>query len=733
VDAQKWFVKVAVAGPFWQPLDYVSVQGALAPGVRVRVPFRRQTRVGLVVACDTEAGYDEAKIKPIEAVLDAAPLFSPLELRFLAWAAGYYHEPIGEVVMAALPKRLRAGEPNQIEGQTEWFLTQAGLQISLDSLAKNAHKQRALWAALRQQPSWTESQLNQAFDHWRALLRRWQDLGWLQTRTTSCLAQRALPTPCRHKLNAQQQQAVDQVLQGAQGFQTYLLQGVTGSGKTEVYLALIEAVLARGQQVLVLVPEIGLTPQTLARFEAHLQQPVVALHSGLNDSERHCAWHLVREGTVQVLLGTRSAVFAPMQRLGLCILDEEHDLSFKQQDGFRYSARDLVIRRAQLSEVPVVLGSATPSLESLFNVRQGRYRHLLLTERAAQAQMPKMTLLDIRGERLVEGVSAPLRAAMMRHLAAGNQVLVFLNRRGFSPVLMCHGCGWQARCPSCDANLTYHQVWSELRCHHCGHVEKAPSVCPDCGAKAFVPIGQGTERLEQVLGETFADYPVLRIDRDTTRRKGALVDKLAQIHQGEAAVLIGTQMLAKGHHFPQVTLVGLIDLDQGLFSVDFRAAERMAQLVVQVAGRAGRGTQPGEVLIQTHHPQHPLLLTLVRQGYDAFAEQALAQRAQAQLPPYCFQILLRAESLLPTQALTFLGAVKNALLSTAVAQPCEMWGPVSAPMERRQGRYRYQLLLQSSDRRALHQWLNAVQGDLANMASAARVRWSLDIDPQEMR
>ncbi len=733
MERQKWFVKVALAGPFWQALDYVSEMGELSPGVRVRVPFRRQTRVGLVLACDTVTDYDEAKIKPISAVLDESPLFSALELGFLNWAAAYYHEPIGEVVMAALPKRLRAGEPNRIEGQTEWYVSPAGLQISLDSLAKNAHKQRALWSAFMQQPSWTESQLNQMFEHWRALLRRWQDLGWLHTRTASCLAVRPLPPPCRHSLNAQQQCAVDKVLQLGQMFQTFLLQGVTGSGKTEVYLALIEAVLARGQQALVLVPEIGLTPQTLARFEAHLQQPVVALHSGLNDSERHCAWQLVRKGEVKVLLGTRSAVFAPLHNLGLCILDEEHDLSFKQQDGFRYSARDVLIRRAQLSGVPVVLGSATPSLESLFNVRQGRYQHLVLSQRAAQSKLPKIRLLDIRGERLVEGVSAPLRAAIEHHLGAGNQVLLFLNRRGFAPVLMCHSCGWQARCPSCDANLTYHQHCSELRCHHCGHSHKAPSCCPDCGAKAFVPIGQGTERLEQVLREAFAGYPIWRIDRDTTRRKGALKDKLAQVHQGEAAVLIGTQMLAKGHHFPQVTLVGLIDLDQGLFSVDFRAAERMAQLVIQVAGRAGRGTQPGEVLIQTHHPQHPLLVTLVEQGYEAFAEQALVQREQVQLPPYSFQILVRAESLLAQQALCFLSAVKRALLATAVTQPCEVWGPVSAPMERRQGRYRYQLLLQSSDRRALHQWLNAVQGDLATMECAPQVRWSLDIDPQEMR
>lgn len=730
---QKMFVKVALAGPFWQALDYATHQVDLIPGVRVRVPFRRQTRVGLVMACQAHTDYDAEKIKSILDVLDDAPLFSTLELGFLNWAAAYYHEPIGEVVMAALPKRLRMGQANEIEGQTEWALTTEGARIELSQLAKNAHKQRALWAAFLRQSQWTESQLNQAFENWRPLLRRWQTLGWLTTRNVSCLPPSHFPPVTRHPLNTEQRQVVEDVLQHLDSFQPFLLQGVTGSGKTEVYLALIEAVLARGKQVLVLIPEIGLTPQTLARFEAHLQQPVVAMHSALNDSERHCAWHLVRQGEVKVLLGTRSAVFTPFADLGLCILDEEHDLSFKQQDGFRYSARDALIRRAQLSGVPVVLGSATPSLETLFNAQQGRYRLLRLTQRAAQAQMPRISLLDIRGERLVEGVSASLRAAIQRHLDAGNQVLIFLNRRGFAPVLMCHECGWQAACPSCDANLTYHQAWSELRCHHCGYSDKAPQTCPDCGAKEFVPVGQGTERLEQTLQTWFSNTPLVRVDRDTTRQKGALADKLAQIHLGEAGILIGTQMLAKGHHFPRVTLVGLVDLDQGLFSVDFRAAERMAQLIVQVAGRAGRGELAGEVLIQTHHPNHPLLMTLVTEGYEAFARQALQEREQAALPPYCYQILLRAESLIPSQGLGFLTALKQALLAIPVEQACEIWGPVSAPMERRQGRYRYQLLLQSSNRRALHQWFSAIQSDIHRFDFAAQVRWSIDVDPQEMR
>jgi primosomal protein N' (replication factor Y) len=727
-------VKVAVSGPFLTPLDY-CYDGVkpIAPGMRVRVPFRKQTRIGLVMALEPEAQNDNPKIKPIDEVLDSEPLFSDKELHFLKWAAQYYHEPIGEVVITALPKRLRAGETIEIEGQDQWRLTDAGAQIKIEDLPKNAHKQHALLQAFRNHQAWSESQLNQAFDNWRPTIKKWLQQGWLEQQQAPCWSKHDFGQKPNHILNDEQQVAVDRVLESPNQFHAYLLQGVTGSGKTEVYLAMIESVLAQGKQVLVLVPEIGLTPQTAQRFEAYLQQPVIALHSCLNDKERHCAWHLVRSGEVKVLLGTRSALFTPFQNLGLCVLDEEHDLSFKQQDGFRYSARDLLVRRAQLENVPVVLGSATPSLETLYNVEQGRYQLLKLSKRAASAEMPSLRLLDIRGERLAEGVSVQLKAAMQKHLDAGNQVLLFLNRRGYAPVLMCHDCGWQAACPSCDANLTYHQAWHELRCHHCGFSAKAPQACPDCGSKEFVRVGQGTERLEQVIGEWFADKTVVRIDRDTTRKKGALEDKVELARSGEADILIGTQMLAKGHHFPNVTLVGLIDLDQGLFSVDFRAAERMAQLIIQVAGRAGRAERKGEVMIQTHHPEHPLLTTLVKQGYDAFAVQALQERQSAQWPPYSYQVLIRAEALEPQHALDFLQSIKQLLLTVAVESPCEVWGPVSAPMERRQGRYRYQLLLQSEQRRALQAWLSAVEAQIYRLPLVNKVRWSLDIDPQEMR
>jgi len=730
-------VQVAVPGPFITPLDYKidlpKASELIKLGIRVRVPFRSKHKIGLIVSTEQSMQVDVAKIKLVDLILDDEPLFSPVELCFFDWIARYYHEPLGEVIMAALPKNIRAGESLEVKGVESWQRSKLGQMVNLDQFAKNATKQRALWQALSNNQAWLSTQLNERFENWRSQICRWTTKGWLDESYKSCVDKSSFPGKIVHLLNAQQQAAVNAVVSNRDHFSTFLLQGVTGSGKTEVYLAIIEAVLAQGKQALVLVPEIGLTPQTVARFEAYLQQPVATLHSGLSDKERHCAWQAARTHQVSVLLGTRSALFAPFANLGVCILDEEHDLSFKQQDGFRYSARDGLVRRGQMENVPVVLGSATPSLETLHNADVGRYTKLVLSDRAGLASLPRVSIMDVRGERLVEGVSTALKQKISIHLSQGGQVLLFLNRRGYAPVLMCHDCGWQASCPSCDANLTYHQKHHSLRCHHCGFSQSAPLQCPSCASKNFVPVGQGTERLEQVIQSWFEDKLVSRIDRDTTRRKGALAEKVEQARSGEADILIGTQMLAKGHHFPKVTLVGLIDIDQGLFSVDFRAAERMAQMVTQVAGRAGRAERAGEVMIQTHHPEHPLLLTLINQGYQAFAKQALAERKLSGLPPYSYQILIRVESVNPQHGLDFLDQVKQLLTLEAVSAPCEVWGPVSAPMERRQGRFRYQLLLQSHSRNSLQAWLSAVELGIYQLPNQSRVRWSVDVDPQDLR
>lgn len=772
------FVKVAVPGPFLSPLDYrIDAEEADSPvttlaldlepeepamsrepflpvvGGRVKVPFRNKSLIGVVMALSDEVDVASDKLKAIDAVIDDAPIFSEQEMALLNWASRYYHEPIGNVVQTALPKRLREGASVEVAGVPAWQLTESG-QEAEEQISSRATQQKALWHLLQEQgEALTAEVLNRSLSQWRLPMKRFQEKGWVAETEKTCL--HAMPVREKtarpgHILNAEQQVAVDAVLETS-GFDAFLLEGVTGSGKTEVYLGMIESVIAQGQQVLVLVPEIGLTPQTVKRFEAYLQAPVAVMHSGLNDKERHCAWSLVKTHQVSVLLGTRSAIFTPFSDLGLCIMDEEHDLSFKQQDGFRYSARDCLVRRAQLENVPVVLGSATPSLESLHNAFSGRYQHLHLKQRAGQARMPEVQLLDVRGQAEEEGISLSLKEQVEAHLKAGGQVLLFLNRRGFAPVLMCHDCGWQAACPSCDANMTFHQQVNELRCHHCGYQAKAPLDCPSCGSASFAKIGQGTERLETVIQHWFPDYKVLRVDRDTTRNKGQMMALTEQASRGQADILIGTQMLAKGHHFPKVTLVGLLDIDQGLFSCDFRAAERMAQLVVQVSGRAGRGERPGQVVIQTHHPEHPLLKVLVEQGYESFAKEALKGREQADLPPFQYQVMLRAEAVDANAGWTFLNDVKSTLnfakmsmlrsylsvndsedAKAEALQALEVFGPVSAPMLRRQGRYRYQLLLQGPHRGFLHQWLAQVETQLYTSNQARKVRWSLDVDPQEM-
>lgn len=743
-------VQVAVSGPFKTALDYLLTANDVDHviiGGRVRVPFRNREVVGVVTALLEQSVYEEGKLKAVIEVIDKEPLFTHQQLTFLTWASEYYHEPIGEVIQAALPKRLRMGDAPDAVGEPVWNLTEKGRAISSAGLPKNAKRQIELLAFLQAHPrEQNANQLNQQLQNWRPTLKKFLQQGWVEESAGPCFSSSINAPKPNHQLNLEQQSAVDEVVNSLSTYQACLLEGVTGSGKTEVYLGMIERVLEQGKQVLVLVPEIGLTPQMVERFTAALQQPVATLHSGLNDSERLCAWNSVRKGEVKVLLGTRSAVFTPFKNLGLCIIDEEHDLSFKQQEGFRYSARDLVIRLAYDQQIPVVLGSATPSLETLHNAQLGRFKHLKLTKRAANAELPQLRLLDIRGEKIQEGVSAQLLNAMRQHLQEGGQVLLFLNRRGYAPVMMCHQCGWQAQCPSCDANMTLHysgQQHGHLRCHHCGYQCAAPTLCPSCQSSEFVQIGQGTERLEQVIQSWFEDYKVLRIDRDTTRLKGRMSELTEQARSGEADILIGTQMLAKGHHFPNVTLVGLLDVDQGLFGADFRASERMAQLILQVAGRAGRGEKRGEVLIQTHHPDHPLLITLVQQGYAAFAEKAIQERKLAKLPPFSFQMLCRAEAHNPADAMNFLNELKQRLQlaeqviakacdEESVRSPVEIWGPVSAPMERRQGRYRYQLLIQAQLRSQLHElWAQIEDGILTNSLSR-KVRWSLDVDPQEM-
>jgi len=562
------------------------------------------------------------------------------------------------------------------------------------------------------------------------MLRKGLPFSYGKKPTKSTLAPSVITTQ-NLLLNEQQQQAVTAVVAALMQFQVFLLDGVTGSGKTEVYLQIVAAALQQGKQALVLVPEIGLTPQIASRFQERFAEPIALLHSGLSDKQRLLAWLQAKEGKVRIIIGTRSAIFIPLLNPGVIIVDEEHDLSFKQQDGFRYSARDLAVVRAQLENIPILLGSATPSLETYHNAQQKKYQYLHLSERVGNAVPAQVRLLDLRNQRLENGLAPQLIASIEHHLQAGGQVLLFLNRRGFAPVLICHACGWVADCQRCDVKMTLHQHPALLQCHHCGAQRPIVKKCPICQNQQLMPMGLGTQRLEQALQQHFPDVGIVRIDRDSTRRKGSLENILQTIHQGENRILIGTQMLAKGHHFPDVSLVAVLNADNGLFSADFRASERIAQLLIQVAGRAGRAERAGEVLVQTHNPDHPLLQHIVQQNYGSFAQAALVERQSAKLPPNSYWVLLRAEATNKNYPDLFLREV-SALAKTLAHHAVDILGPIPALIERKVGRYHAQLLFQAQQRPNLHRMLAEVLPRLESLPSVRRVRWSLDIDPVEI-
>jgi len=729
VSAAPIIVEVAVPSPLYRSFDYrlpPAVAAAPAPGTRVLVPFGRQQLVGMVLGTRQHSDLAPGKLKAVSEILDAEPVFDPELLQLLRWAARYYQHPIGEALATALPVALRKTKPVAGDNGTVWRLTELGREQSPARLARAARQAEVL-EALQSRP---QGMAREALRVPLSVLKALQSKGWILEVAVEPGAPARTPAavPQGLQLTKGQQHAIDSVREAGDQFRCFLLEGVTGSGKTEVYLQLIAPLLETGRQVLVLVPEIGLTPQLVDRFRSRFQLSICVLHSGLSDTQRLLAWRQAANGQACLILGTRSAIFTPLKNPGLIIVDEEHDGSFKQQDGLRYSARDLAVWRAHRLDIPILLGSATPSLESLYNVQQGRYQHLALAQRAGNALPPRMRLLDLRGQTMHGLLSDALLQTMHSHLHNDGQILVFLNRRGYAPVLLCHACGWVAECRRCDARMTVHRRRGELRCHHCGSQRSVDRFCPACGSSELLGIGEGTERVEQALGERFAGQTVLRIDRDTTRRKGALENALDAAQSGQARILLGTQMLAKGHHFPGVTLVAILDADQGLFSTDFRASERMAQMIIQVAGRAGRSDKPGEVLIQTHHPDHPLLLQLVAEGYPAFATAALQERREAMLPPYASMALLRAEAAAAQHPRTFLEEA-CALAESLREDSVQLWGPVTAPMERRAGRYRAQLLVQTAERAALQRLLSAWVPRLDSLKAARRVRWSIDVDP----
>ena len=727
-------VRVAVPVPLYRLFDYLA-DGLIAPGCRVQVPLGQRRLVGLVVASDVPPACELSRLRHLDAILDDKPMLDQAMLDFLLWAARYYHHPPGEAVLTALPSRLRRPcAPVSLE-QTVIQLTAAGSEAIDSKRLKRAPRQAEIlrWLNTQSDREASPTAFRQTFPGAASRLRALESKGWLRLTSQAPAVVAGPATKDRLPvLSDEQAVAVDELDRGLGRFSVSLLEGVTGSGKTEVYLRLAAAVLARGDAVMILVPEIALTPQLFSRFRDRLGSGVRLLHSGLADAERELAWHEIRLGRVSVVLGTRSAVFTPVPRLGLVVVDEEHDPSLKQAEGYRYSARDLAIVRAQRAGCPVLLGSATPSLESLTHARSGRYRHLRLRHRAGLARPPRVALIDLRDQPLSNGLSETLLHTLSATLQRGEQAMLFLNRRGFAPVLSCFSCGWVSDCPRCDAHQTLHRGSGRLICHHCGAQRRVPTSCPSCGAADLHPLGQGTEQLEQVLAERFPDCPLIRIDRDATARKGSLEALLEQLSTPGPALLVGTQMLAKGHHFPRVTLVAVVDADGGLFSADYRATERLAQLLVQVAGRAGRGEHRGRVLIQTRFPDHPLLQTLVAEGYSAFAKAALEERAAAELPPFSHQALLRADAPRMDAALDFLRSAVSGIGDEPSGQAVRVWGPVAAPMARRAGRERAQVLLQAELRAPLHRVLDRLVERLPTLGGMPQVRWGLDVDPIDL-
>jgi primosomal protein N' (replication factor Y) len=724
-------LRVALPLPLPRLFDYRPIGGIADPemiGCRVRVPFGPRELVGVVAGVGPAAdGIDG--LRDAIAILDPAPLLGGELFDSLQWLARYNHAALGDVFATALPASLRRGDALPATDRWAWQLTEAGHAARTGLRAGS--RPRRLADHLVDGGSDEES-LADAVDGWRAAARALAGRGLIVRVASTAASQAPAPAP-GPVANDEQAAAIAAVLQARQQFAPMLLDGVTGSGKTEVYLQAIADCLARGRQALVLVPEIGLTPQILARFRTRLGVPVHALHSDLGDTQRARVWAAAWRGEARVVVGTRSAVFTPLPDAGLIVIDEEHDASYKQQDGIRYNARDFALVRAKALGIPVLLGSATPSLESLHNARLGRYTHLRLHKRAGIAQAPSVRVIDVRKRPLQAGLSQQLLEAMASALASGGQVLVFKNRRGYAPVLLCHDCGWTAHCQRCStpANstaMTVHAGGRRLQCHHCGARRPVPPACPDCGALALQPQGNGTERIEEFLAQRFADVPVLRVDRGSTRRRDSL-EALLDGFGTQPGILVGTQMLAKGHDLPNLTLVAVVGIDEGLFSADFRAHEKVAQMLVQVAGRAGRATRPGAVWLQTHHPQHPLLLTLIEGGYHAFADEELAQREAAGFPPFSHLALLRAEAASVDPPNAFLQAARGLLGAVAGV---DLHGPLPAPMPRRAGMQRVQLLLSAIERRSLHAALDAIVPRLHALPEARKVRWSIDVDPLDL-
>ena len=713
---------VAVNAPIRHGYDYLPpTRGAMPPpGTRVRVPFGPRKQVGVVLEIRPRpAGGPE--LKQIGSVLDEAPVIEPGVLELMAWAARYYQHPVGQVINAALPVRLRRGESAELSGTTIWQLTQDGQEADPEAHRRAPVRQALLRAFQGHEEGMTAEQLRELCRSPSAPLKALIGQGLVEARfRLPELPPPVVPEEVSH--NPHQREAVDVLRKRLGTFSCTLLHGVTGSGKTEVYRAVIRSVLERGGQVLVIVPEIGLAPQLRDRLAHDAQTRVAVYHSECTAREQYMAWLLAQSGQADIVVGTRSAIFLPFRDLQLIVVDEEHDPSLKQQEGFRYHARDVAVYRAHQAGVPVVLGTATPSIETWRNVQTGKYQHLRLPTRAGPAVLPNTELIDLNQHPMTDGLSEPLLQALRETLDHGDQALLFLNRRGFAPVLYSPQTGEPVVCPDCQVCLTYHQPRRQLICHHCGFRQSGEQEVE----QGAMLLGEGTQRVEDRLRVEFPDCPILRLDRDQIRGRGELERSLEQTRRGDYRIVIGTQMLCKGHDFPEVTLVGVVNIDSQLFSPRLRAPERMAQMLVQVSGRAGRRVKPGKVLLQTCLPQHPMLQQLLNESYESWLERLSARRRDLGLPPYSHWAVLRAQHKDYQKAEAFLLDARRRMKEAAGVS---VRGPAPAMMPKRAGVWRAQLLLQAASRKALERCL---EGWLRDPGKKSRVNWTLDVDPLDI-
>ncbi len=723
-------IRVALNVPVDTLFDYWADDASTFDiGLRACVPFGKKQTTGIIVAITTETQVPTEKLKSANCIFrEIKPLSTEL-LNLFNFCSKYYHYPLGMVIMNSLPAKLRNNKPIKPQRpltDSHFCLTLTGKQIDLSDIPARQRVARRIFLEFQRSSAIPFHQIQHISSRATRLIQEWMTLGWISTipaPTTSTSASQ-IPT-----LTNEQAVAVDAITTNAQHFNTWLLHGVTGSGKTEVYLRIIESVLAQERQSLILIPEINLTPQLEAVFRARFPAiDLVNLHSGLNDTERSFNWLKAQSGEAKIILGTRLAIFTPLPKLGLIIVDEEHDSSFKQHEGLRYSARDLAIFRAKQTNIPVLLGSATPSLESYYNAFSGRYHSIRLHSRAIQnATLPSIQCINTRIEKTQEGLSKPLIEALGKCLTEKHQSLVFINRRGYAPVLLCKSCGWTAVCDRCSSRLVVHLRDKKLCCHHCGHYEHFPHACPHCGNQDIAPFGQGTQRVEDTLSTQFPSARILRIDRDSIRRKNAWQNILQAIHARQVDILVGTQLLAKGHDFPNLSLVGILNADTSLYSTDYRASERLFAQLTQVAGRAGRASVPGKVMIQTEFPDHPLYRALQHQDYDALAHTLLAERKIARFPPYVYQALLRAESHNIQVVMNFLAQAAQLI---SHSKSIEIFDPVPAQMVRLKGLERGHLLVQSTSRKQLQEFLRKWYTEISRLATH-KIRWALDVDPFE--